>query len=226
VGDGAFEAVRARIEQDSARNGRINLLLNADADLAKLARILGWGAEPAAPVPRWPAALSPRIAQRAASGPRRSWSSTTTGLHPTPWQVPTNFLRDPLVGFTAIQQADAWLGRLAFFAPFITGWPRQLFLWSVAGELWNQYGAGPVQNPTTSSPRSRFPCAGTWSPIWTGLTLVAPPDDQRRDPRQFLGIPYLIPFLEAVRDGSVDDLRRPDAAASAGPARPRPFSIR
>lgn len=36
-------------------------------------------------------------------------------LSSEPWLMPTNVLRDPLVGFTAARGADTWLSRLRLF---------------------------------------------------------------------------------------------------------------
>ncbi|HEY6227273.1 MAG TPA: hypothetical protein VI282_09140, partial [Verrucomicrobiae bacterium] len=63
----------------------------------------------------------------------------------TPWEIPTNTIREPLVAFTAIQGVHDRLAKLDAFKNHPA--PNQLFLWSDKISFFAMYGAAKVDNP-------------------------------------------------------------------------------
>lgn len=204
-GKEAFDGVRERIGTAGSPIGAAsNAVFRLDVDLAKLAPLLGWREEPVSPVSQWPAV---RMAVEPRGGRLRTAAEMVfekpLDLVLEPWVVPTGVLNDPMVGFTAMQGADHWLGRLELFKPYgVTEWPRQFFLWSVAGDPWNQYLAGPMASPTNLMAKLSLPLPMRMvtNMSWRGQVFGLRVTNQAMRV-EFRGLPYLLPFLESIRDG-------------------------
>jgi len=212
VGSGkeAFDGIRERItatgEPTPPSSNEVSRL---EVDLARLAPLLGWRAEPVLPVNQWPAI-------RMVVEPRKGRLRTTAemvfaqplGLKLEPWTLPKGVLREPLVGFTAMQGADRWLSRLGWFTAYgITEWPKQLFLWSVAGDAWNQYVAGPIASPTQllAKVSGPLPEALANHMNWHGKVAAVQLTNQALRV-ELRGMPYLLPFLQSIRSGETEML--------------------
>jgi hypothetical protein len=63
----------------------------------------------------------------------------------TPWQVPTNTIREPLVGFTAIQGVGDRLSKLHAFEKHPA--PNQIFIWNEGVNFFSAYAAAKVDDP-------------------------------------------------------------------------------
>ena len=63
----------------------------------------------------------------------------------TPWEIPTNTIREPLIGFTAIQGVRDRLARLDAFKNHPA--PNQIFLWNDRISFFAVYAAAKVDNP-------------------------------------------------------------------------------
>ena len=203
-GKGAFDGLRDRIEREGSPTAPApNLVSRLEADLTPLAALLGWRAAPVAPVAQWPAvrwAVEPRNGKLRTTGDLRF--REPLGLELAPWTLPNKMLHDPLVGFTAVQGADRWLGGLSMFQPYgVTEWPRQLFLWSVAGDPWNQYLAGPMASPTNLMAKVSLPLPMRMvtNMSWRGQVFGLRVTNQAMRV-EFRGLPYLLPFLESIQD--------------------------
>ncbi|MBL9128682.1 MAG: hypothetical protein JNL97_13590 [Verrucomicrobiales bacterium] len=209
-GKDAFEGTVDRIRKSGGPvPGPAEDVAKLEADLPKLASILGWAAQPSGPVPRWP---SVRLVVEPRNGRFRTSAELSyaepLGLQLEPWTLPTAKIRDPLVGFTAMQGADRWLGRLAMFAPYqVTEWPKQFFFWSVAGDPWNQYMAGPMSSPTNFMAKVSLPLPMSmvtnmsWRGEVFGLRIT-----NKAMRVEFRGLPYLLPFLESIRENDTSML--------------------
>ncbi len=205
-GKGAFDAIRDRMTaaaegSNPAPTGGVSRL---EIDMARLGPLLGWGSEPVAPVAQWPAV---RMVVEPRKGRLRTSAELSfaepLGLTLEPWTLPSGVLRDPMVGFTAIQGADRWLGKMELFKPYeVTEWPSQFYLWSVAGDPWNQYLAGPMNSPTNLMARVSLPIPMrlvtnmSWRGQVFGLRIT-----NQATRVEFRGLPYLLPFLESIREG-------------------------
>jgi hypothetical protein len=111
-----------------------------------------------------------------------------------PWQVPTNWIRDPLISFTAVQGIGSWLAR----QPFIKQWeiipaPNQFFLWAQSEVPFQSFVAAPIKQVTNvlQGLAARLPAwIRTNSPyqnvgeflwitnqtrlVWRGLPIIVP----------------------------------------------------
>jgi hypothetical protein len=61
-----------------------------------------------------------------------------------PWQIPTNTIREPLIGFTAIQGVSNRLAKLDAFKKHPA--PNQLFIWSESISVFSMFAAAKVDN--------------------------------------------------------------------------------
>ena len=62
-----------------------------------------------------------------------------------PWNIPTNFIHDPLIGFTALQGIRPWLSSLRFWSdPQLGAPPNQIYLWAQAGLPFLAYFCAPL----------------------------------------------------------------------------------
>jgi hypothetical protein len=63
----------------------------------------------------------------------------------TPWEIPTNTIREPLIAFTAIQGVHDRLAKLDAFKNHPA--PNQLFVWSDRISIFSMYAAAKVDDP-------------------------------------------------------------------------------
>lgn len=207
-GGGAFDRVREAIRGGGeAEAGWSNAVWHVEVDGAALSRLLGWRAQPPGPVDQWP---SVELEVEARSGRLRSTAklryARALTISAEDWQIPTDLLREPLVGFTAVRSADTWVGRLGLLDDLgVKEWPRQLFLWSLAGPAWQQYFAGPVASPTNLMARvaSELPMKVMTNAYWKGQPFgLRFTNNASRI--EMHGLPYFQPFLEAVPVGGTE----------------------
>lgn len=203
-GPSALEELRARVTAQGAPVApSTNYVLRVVADTGALAKVFGWGEQPVGPVDQWPQVdltLEPRKGRLRSSATLDF--ARPLGLTLEPWRLPTHVMRDPLVGFTAMQGADTWLKRLETLKP-VEGatWPRQAFYWSMAGEAWLQYFAAPLSQPTNlmSSvaavlPTKLMPRVNLGNSVF-GLRVT-----NNATLMQLHGLLWFEPFLQATRN--------------------------
>ncbi|MCX6896606.1 MAG: hypothetical protein NTZ16_14155 [Verrucomicrobia bacterium] len=124
-----------------AARGATNFWLEADADLPAVARALGWKWDLPAGWPRIFLTLTGDGENVLTRGSLKFAQPLALPLEA--WNIPTNLIRDPLIGFTAVRG----LGGLP---RGLTGWdkleigaaPGQLFLWAQAAVPFQNYFAG------------------------------------------------------------------------------------
>jgi hypothetical protein len=227
LGSGAavFDSFRQRI-QDGNPPGetRSNSIFEVRADLDRLARWLRWPAQPPWAAPEWPRAHATIEPQGNSLRTRADFDFSQPLLIGTEaWAMPTDVLREPLVGFTAIRGAERWLKRVKLLDGLgIEDFPDQLFLWSLAGPMWQQYFAGPVPNPTNLL-QAAGPLAlrAITNSTWEGLNFrLRYTNNATRV--EMHGLPYFAPFLQALdedgRDMVFGGLFLPHTTGSAAPA--------
>lgn len=177
-----------------------NAVLEVEADLPRIARLAGLREKPPGPVDQWPSV-------RAQWAPRNGQLKTSAtlayarphGLPMDAWQMPTNVLHDPLVGFTAARGAGTWLSRLGLFSDLgVTEWPKQLFLWSIAGDPWQQYFAAPIAAPTNIMAQISLtlPVRAVTNSLWSESIFSLRITNQALRV-ELRGLPYFGPFMEA-----------------------------
>ncbi len=209
-GPGAFEALQARIQQNGApAPTATNYLYRLDAKLSRLAELLHWPKEPPGPIRQWPQV---QVMVEPRNGKLRTKAELefdrALELELVPWDVPASFITEPIVGFTAVQGADTWLKRLALFAAHAdANWPKQLFLWSLAGRSYQQYVAAPMDQPADllakvapSLPASLL-SAYQWPDAKHPLNVTN--DSGKYSIR---GLPWMAPFLSTAPLGNKEAL--------------------
>ncbi|MBL9139843.1 MAG: hypothetical protein JNK85_28490 [Verrucomicrobiales bacterium] len=201
-GAGSFDALQARIQQNGApAPAPTNYLYRVDAKLARLAEMLHWPKEPPGPVRQWPQV---QVMVEPRNGRLRTKADMDFGrpleLDLVPWEVPAPFITEPIVGFTAIQGADTWLKRLAMFAANAdANWPKQLFLWSLAGRSYQQYVAAPMDKPAellekvAPSLPSALQSAYEWPDAKHPLSVT-----NNAGKYEIRGLPWVAPFLSTA----------------------------
>ena len=68
-----------------------------------------------------------------------------------PWQMPTNLMHDPLIGFTALQGIAPLIAESGLFKKL--QWdeaPNQLFLWAQPTSFATMFGAAPLKKPSSA----------------------------------------------------------------------------
>jgi hypothetical protein len=121
--------------------------LTVKADLSQVARALGSsGAD------RFPQANLDFVGR----GPNVRMSgkflfAEALKLKTEPWRIPTNTVTDPVVGFTAVQGIQEWLGRQAWWRELgLAGTPNQMFGWAMAEVPFANYYAWLLSDPTNA----------------------------------------------------------------------------
>jgi hypothetical protein len=116
------------------------------------------------------------------------------------WVVPTQLVRDPLVGFTAMQGADLWLGNMPGLQGLgVEKWPSQVFQWSLLERPWQQYFAALTPSPTQLMSRlvPALPLRVMTNSTLQGQTFSLRTTNEARRV-ELHGIPFFAPFLEAL----------------------------
>jgi hypothetical protein len=202
-GRGAFDRFEAAL-RSGGRPGpaSTNAVLEGEADLTRIAPWIGLRPKPPGPVDQWPKlqlSMEPRNGRLRTSA--RMKFPGPLNLSSEPWLMPTNVLRDPLVGFTAARGAETWLSRLGLFSDLgVTEWPKQLFLWSLAGDPWQQYFSGPIASPTNLMAQIALtlPVRAVTNMAWSGTPFTLRITNQATRV-ELHGLPYFSPFMNAQR---------------------------
>ena len=206
-GKGAYDSLKKQIEDGTGSLGAATDVLRVEADLARVAKLAGLRAEPPGMVAQWP---SVKVGIEPRNGRLRTVAqlqyADALDLKLDEWVLPEDVLRDPLVGFTAVQSADRWLGRLGFLSDLgVKEWPRQMFLWSMAGPPWLQFMSAPTEHPTNlmAHVALTLPVRVVTNMMWQGQVFSLRTTNQATRV-ELLGLPYFQPFLEARRQGERD----------------------
>jgi hypothetical protein len=116
----------------------------------------------------------------------------------SPWQIPTNTIREPLIGFTAIQGVSNRLAKLDAFKKHPA--PNQLFIWNERVSLFSMFAAAKVDNAKT---------------FVQDLALGLNPDLVKNVPGKFefdtnqfglylTGLPIAVPFVRPAHSNDVN----------------------
>jgi hypothetical protein len=126
---------------------------------------------------------------------------------PSTWQIPANMVRGPVMSFTAAQGLGSWLSQWKALQRY--AWvpvPGQLFTWTEAENPLQTYLAAPVTNATNLLEQLAPKIA---SALNTNLHRASVGSIRWRPKEQEVvweGVPFISPFLRAVRNGSGDYL--------------------
>ena len=100
----------------------------------------------------WPELAPKRVTMRVTTQGKnlRSEGKITlekdAGIKLEPWRIPKETIREPLIGFTAIQGVEERLSKLAIFKDYKA--PNQVFIWSADEMPWSSYVAARIEKPT------------------------------------------------------------------------------
>ncbi len=130
-----------------AAKGATNFWLEADVDLPQVARVFGWKLELPAGWPRIFLTLT-------GDGENVLTRGTLDFAKPLdlklePWSIPTNLIREPLIGFAAVRGVGAALTESPFWkGAQIGASPEQMFFWAQASMPFEVYFAGLLPDAT------------------------------------------------------------------------------
>lgn len=210
AGAGVVDDFRKKVSEGTAPfTVGTNEILGAEADLPRLAKLLNWPEAPAGPFKEWPQL---RVVAEPRSGALRTTGSLVFAhdleISSEPWKVPASVMRDPIVAFTAIRNADVWLSRVPWLARIgLAEWPRQLFLWSIAGFPWEQYFAAPMNGASQVLPRIATPLATHFveNSVFKGEPFSVRITNQAHRAELRGRFPFFSPYLE-VREEQGQDI--------------------
>src|ERR1035437_9868619 len=119
---------------------------------------------------------------------------------PETWRSPTNIIRAPLVGFTAVQGIGDWLSRWKMNEAFKNDpMPDQFYVWTLKGV--------PLQTFLAASVNDASNALEQLAPRLIGLNTNLPVRlvggqigwNTNRTVLKWAGLPFIIPFIEPVR---------------------------
>lgn len=120
------------------------------------------------------------------------------GIKAEKWSVPKSIIRDPVVGFTAIQGLREALARTGWFAKLqAQETPNQVFVWSMPDSPFSSFIAADVGNPAavvTNVMQNVLPKVRENRP---NLYLGQPQFASNRAAVILRGLPVVVPFVEA-----------------------------
>lgn len=169
-------------------------VLTADINGPGLAKL--WKSERFQHAPRLSLAVSPRkgtlYSEMQIDYPQ------PLNITPEAWQVPTDLIHDPLIGFTAVQGISGTLAQ----SPLVKQLgaeksPNQAFFWSQSSMAFTVFGATDVGNPAVViSNLVAHPPAMLKDTLGGTMTVMT-----NRPAVLWRGLPVVVPFLEAGADG-------------------------
>ncbi|MEI7731760.1 MAG: hypothetical protein WCO56_19465 [Verrucomicrobiota bacterium] len=124
-----------------------------------------------------------------------------------PWRIPTNFIRDPVTSFAALNGVEPWLAKNPIANRLkLDALPNQVYGWSMAGLPFITYAAAPLPNPTNLIGH-----------LAKALPLVLLPDGGKTQLGSFLwasnraqivwqGLPFLSPTVQCRNEDGQDYL--------------------
>jgi hypothetical protein len=128
-----------------------NAWLELEADLPRVAQALGLGKLPPQ-LPRISLAFVPQGEAVRTLGEFSFQSPLALKLEP--WEVPTNFIHQPLVAFSALRGFGPWLSEQMPWKRMECGSPpNQAFLWSIKGLPFLSYFIAPLQDSSNTVAR-------------------------------------------------------------------------
>ncbi len=204
--NGLLGEMRVRIQRDHvpvAPPGS-NVWIAADFDLRRVATAMGLDWKIPA---EWP-----RISLTMASeGENVLTRGTLNFAQPLPfeleaWNIPTNLIHDPLVGFTAIRGVSSWLSSLKLWKDLELGAPpKQLYLWALSGMPLQTYFAAAI--PDAAKPfgqlTSRLLNEGN---VWLATNGMGSFQRSTDGVTGWVGVPFAAPHLEVLTNDALEYL--------------------
>jgi sarcosine oxidase gamma subunit len=132
-----------------------------------------------------------------------------TLAHPLPplekWRVPTGTIHPPLVSFTAARGVGPWLAKQGWMRPWeIQPPPDQFFVWAQAQIPFQTYAAEPVPDAKAALAQLDHHLSATASSQGNFFTSFTRTNEN--DEISWRGLPFIMPFVQAVREPAGDFL--------------------
>jgi hypothetical protein len=122
-----------------------------------------------------------------------------------PWQIPTNFICDPLVSFTAVRGVKDWIASRAEWSESKLGpSPNQVFFWAQSPALWQHFLTYPV-----TSASNHVTALGDWilqelNPIFQTNRVGGFAWSTNKFGLVWQGLPFFKPVIEPARFAQSD----------------------
>ena len=126
---------------------------------------------------------------------------------PEAWQTPTNFIREPLIGFTAMRGVSSVLGENYFLRGLgLSSLPSQLYLWAKDGSPFQVYAAAPAPGAASSVRKAAAGITNKWNPDLDRLHIGALGMATTNNILTWSGLPLVTPHFGAVKSGGKEFL--------------------
>jgi hypothetical protein len=123
------------------------------------------------------------------------------------WQIPLETIRDPVISFTAIQGLASWLQRQPFFKELgLQTVPNQLYLWALSQTPFQFQAAVPVADAQAAVSRIQKQFVPQLNRILAENAVGEIQPLTNRAGLFWRGLPIIVPYLNATRDGKQDFL--------------------
>ena len=204
--NGLLDEMLARIQRDHApvAASTSNSWVEADFDLRRVATALslGWNL-PA----DWPG-ISLTVSS---DGQNVLTRGILNFARPLPfeleaWNIPTNLIHDPLVGFTAVRGVSSWLSSLKIWNDLQLGVPpKQAYLWALSGTPLQTYFAAAMSDAAKpfNQITSRLTNEGN---AWLAKNGMGTFHQSSNGVTGWIGAPFASPHLETLTAGGVEYL--------------------
>jgi hypothetical protein len=122
-----------------------------------------------------------------------------------PWSIPTNFICDPLVSFTAVRGVAGHLKKWSWWQPESYGPPpNQVFFWAQSPALWQHFLTYPVAHATNHVTALGEWVRQEWNPLFETNRVGKFDWATNKFGLVWMGVPFFKPVMEPARFGSSD----------------------
>lgn len=123
------------------------------------------------------------------------------------WRVPTNIIRDPLTGFTAIQGIAPLLGQMKLAQQLdLKPPPNQLYVWANTRGPFQSFAGAPMRNPSASLLQMSARATATLNSNIMARRWGRLDWDTNRSELVWSGLPIVSPTVRVVREPAGDFL--------------------
>ena len=122
-----------------------------------------------------------------------------------PWRMPTNTIRQPFISFTAARGIAPWLEKQSWAQPYeISPVPNQVFIWALAQMPFMTFAAAPVPDggAALKELEQKVSANTNWQSHFEAPLTI----DVTNNQISWLGLPYIVPGVEALTEPSGDYL--------------------
>jgi len=173
--------------------------LDGELNLPRLARLLEF-----APELKWPSARFSIKGQgeNLRSTGRLQFEGPSTGPL-TPWRIPANFIKDPLISFTAARGVEPVLRSTGIFGKLgIDPVPNEFFVWAQSSVAFQTFWTWPGTDASEVVERVAERAPAALGTNWQERGLAQISFQQTNQMAFWRGLPIVTPYLGTRRDGA------------------------